>query len=146
MSRTEDGMYLETVRYTPLNNVGNAPANAGAIAEATLKSWHQVSARLSPVIGERGVDALLGRSLYLTSAAYPWLSNVWDNVDSATMLVGLKACIAGRDPDVAAEASHTLLANFVILLSNMIGEALANRLLGPMGAFPPSVSEQERLQ
>ncbi|PTN36323.1 hypothetical protein C6366_09655 [Desulfonatronum sp. SC1] len=146
MPRTEDSMYLETVRYTSLNNVGKAPANAGAIAEATLKTWHQVSARLSPVIGERGVDALWGRSLYLTSAAYPWLSNVWDNVDSATMLSGLKACIASRDPDAASGASHTLLANFVILLSNMIGEALVERLLGPMWAFSPSASEQERLQ
>lgn len=146
MPRTEDNMYLETVRYTPLNNVGNAPANAGAIAEATLKTWHQVSARLSPVIGDQGVNALLGRSLYLTSAAYPWLTNVWDNVDSATMLSGLKACIAGRDPDVAAEASHTLFAHFVVLLSSMIGESLVDRLLGPVWAFPPSASEQERLQ
>lgn len=146
MSRTVDDLYRETVRHTPANNVGDAPANAGAIAETTLKTWHQVSARLSPVIGERGVDALWGRSLYLTSAAYPWLSNVWDNVDSATMLAGLKACIAGRDPDAAAEASHTLLANFVILLSNMIGESLVVRLLGPMWEFPPSASEQKRLQ
>ncbi len=144
MSRTVDDLYRETVRHMPANNVGDAPANAGAIAEAKLKTWHQVSARLSPVIGERGVDALLGRSLYLTSTTYPWLAAVWDNADSPTMLAGLETRLADRCQD-AAEANRTLLATFIKLLADMIGESLVERLLGPVWAFPPSASGQGRL-
>jgi len=144
MSTSESALYREAIRRTLANRVGDAPANAGAIAEATLKTWHQMSARLSPVIGAEGVDVLLDRSLHLTNTVYPWLAIAVYERERATLLASIRKHLADRETDVAAEAGQTLLVNFVELLSTLIGESLTERLLGPVWASPSSVSEQEK--
>ena len=58
-------------------SAGEAP-DASAIAEATLNTWRQVAARLAPVIGARGVDALFSRSLHVTSQDLPWAGHGWE--------------------------------------------------------------------
>lgn len=132
----------KAIRRTLEGRAGGAP-DADAVAAATVDTWHQMADRLVPVIGARGVDVLFSRSLYLTSAAFPWLANAGDHGDSVAQLASLKARLAGREPDASAEASCALLVTFTELLTTLIGESLTGRLLGPVWEFPSLACEQE---
>lgn len=142
MPTTDSGFYREAIRRKLAKCTGEAP-NAGAIAEATLSTWHQVAARLSPVIGERGTDALLSRSVHLTGNAYPWLAMAGDQADQESRLAAIKTRLAGCETDTATEASYTLFTTFVELLAALIGASLTERLLGPVWAPPLTTSEKE---
>jgi hypothetical protein len=123
-------------------SAGESP-DASAIAEATLSTWRQVADRLAPVIGARGVDALLSRSLHVTSKAFPWLAMAGNDGSSAALLAGLKVRLASQEMAAAAEASHALLVNFTELLATLIGASLTERLLAPVWLPPSPESEQE---
>ena len=140
MSATDS--YRETIRKSLANSAGSDP-DANAVAEAALGTWHQVAAQLMPVIGAGGVDVLFNRSLHLTCTAFPWLAISGDHRDSVVLLASLKERLAGREPDVAAEACYTLLVTFVELLMSLIGESLTERLLGEVWEPPLPTSEQE---
>ena len=112
-------------------------SGSGAIAVASLGLWREVNARLAPMIGARGVDALFGRSLQLTTPAYPWLALAVEQEDSAAPLASLAARLEARDPRTAAEASVALLAAFTGLLATMIGPSLTDRMLDPVWGPAP---------
>lgn len=134
MSTANSDLTREAIRRTLAHGAGVVP-DASAVAEATLSTWRQVAARLAPVIGARGVDALFNRSLHLTSSAFPWLKISGDHGgggDGAPLLASLQSLLAGRETDDAAEACHSLLVTFVVLLTTLIGESLTERLLGPV--------------
>lgn len=105
-------MQREAIRKTLAYHAGDI-ADASAIAEATLSIWHQMAARLLPVIGARGVNVLLNRSLYLTGTVYPLLANSVDQGDRVTVLANIKTRLAGSQTNTAAETSgypfHNLL-------------------------------------
>jgi hypothetical protein len=132
----------EAIRRTLAQGAGEAP-DASAIAEATLSTWQQVAARLAPVIGARGVDALFSRSLHVTSKTCPGLATAGNDGNSAALLAGLKARLAGQETAAAAEASQALLVNFTELLATLIGASLTERLLAPVWLPPPPESAQE---
>jgi hypothetical protein len=134
--------YRETIRISLAERAGGAP-DASAIAEATISTWHHVVAQIIPVIGTGGVDVLFNRSLHLTCTAFPWLTIRGDHRDSAVLLASIKERIAGREPDVAAEASYTLLVTFIELLMTLIGKSLTERLLSSVWEPPLPPSEQE---
>ncbi len=134
--------FRKTIRITLAERTGGA-RDASAVAEATLDTWYQVATRLEPVIGARGVDVLFRRSLHLTCNALPWLEIVEDHGDSSALLASLKARLASREPDAAAEAGYTLLVTFIELLATLIGESLTQRLLGPVWELSLPKSEQE---
>jgi hypothetical protein len=139
---TDRGLWREAIRITLAHRAGDAP-DASAIAEATISTWSQVSVLLIPVIGMQGVDAIFRRSLYISRISFSWLVFGEEQKESAALLVTLKARLAGRDADDAAEAGYTLLLNFIELLITLIGESLTERMLSPVWAFPASASEQE---
>jgi hypothetical protein len=140
MPTADRGLYREAIRATLANRAGNAPT-AGEIAETMINTWLQVAARLSPVIGVRGTDVLFGRSLHLTSIAYPWLAMAGNQGDRASLLSIIKTRIEGCEADAAADAGYALLTTFVELLTTLIGESLTERLLDPVWAPPPPTSE-----
>ncbi len=144
MPTTDSGFFQEAIRKTLANCAGDV-TDSGAIAEATLITWQRVTAQLSPVIGAQGTDALLGRSVHLTSSAYPWLAMAAWQTDKESLLAGIKTSLAGSEPDSAREASYALLTTFVELLTNLIGGSLTERLLSPVWAPPLPASEQERV-
>ena len=133
-------MYREAIRRTMARHVGGTP-DASAVAEATLRTWHQMVAQLAPVLGARGVDALFNRSLQLTSATFPWLASAQSDRPGVAPLAGLKALLETRDSTAATEACHALLVTFTELLASLIGEPLTERLLSPIWVFSPAASE-----
>lgn len=136
------GRQQEAIRRTLAYYAGDI-ADASAIAEATLSIWHQVSARLLPVIGARGVDVLLNRSLYLTGTVSPLLAKSVDQGDRVTVLANIKTRLAASQTNTAAEASYTLFTTFSELLISMIGESLTERLLDPVWSSPLPATEKE---
>lgn len=136
------GRQQEAIRRTLAYYAGDI-ADASAIAEATLSIWHQVSARLLPVIGARGVDVLLNRSLYLTGTVSPLLAKSVDQGDRVTVLANIKTRLAASQTNTAAEASYTLFTTFSELLISMIGESLTERLLDAVWSSPLPATEKE---
>ena len=141
MGTADNDRLRDAIRRTLAHRAGAAP-DAGAIAAATLATWHQTAARLAPVIGTRGVDALFVRALHLTSAAFPWLAMAGEQGNGAARLANFRARLEAREPAIAAEAGYALLATFNELLATLIGASLTERLLKPVWV-PPPPSDQE---
>ena len=131
---------LEAIRRTLAHRAGVAP-DATAVAEATLGMLHQLAAQLTPVIGARGVDALLTYSLHQTGRAFSWLEG--DHEDIATLLASIKERLEVREAADATEASCALLVTLADLLGTLIGESLTKRLLAPVWAATPPASVPE---
>lgn len=142
MPTTDNELLRETMRSMLVQIAGDAPSSSAA-AEAMLGTWHQMAVRLVPVIGVRGVDAILGRALHLTRAAFPWLAIAGGDDDGAAQLASFAARLETSDAAAAAEVSHALLLNFIELLAGLIGESLTERLLGPVWAPLSQTSAQE---
>jgi len=115
-------------------------AGTGAIAEAALGLASEVTDRLTPMIGSRGVDALVSRSLQLIAPAFPWLGLAGEHVDGSGSLASFKALLEVRDPVEATNAGVALLVAFTDLLATMIGAPLTDRLLDSIWA-PASAEE-----
>lgn len=139
---TERDKLREAIRRTVAVPARAAP-DAGAVAGAALGTWHEITARLAPVIGERGVEALFSRALLLTSATYPWLETSSPQARHPTPLAAFVARIEARDAQAAAEASQALVLTFTGLLADLIGSSLSERLLAPVWTPPPPPSGQE---
>ncbi|WP_045220651.1 hypothetical protein [Desulfonatronum thioautotrophicum] len=144
MPKKDSGLDWDAIRRTLADRVGDYP-DAVAVSDAVFDIWLQMSARLSPVIGVRGFNILFACTLHMTSKAYPWLEVPEDRGNNPAVLTEIKTRLANSEPDAAAEACHALLATFIKLLVDMIGESLVERLLGPVWASPPTASEKERV-
>jgi hypothetical protein len=130
------------IRRTLAQRQGRDPGS-GAIAEAALGLTREVAGCLAPLIGSRGVDALVSRSLQLTVPVFPWLGLTGEPGDGMGSLANVKARLEVRDPMAVTEASVALLVTFTDLLVTMIGASLTDRLLGPIWAAPAPSPEEE---
>lgn len=132
----------ETIRRTLAQRIGDA-LDSRTTVDAVLATWQQVAARLAPVIGVRGTEALFGRALHLTSTTFLWLAIAEDRGNRAPSLERFRSCLAARDPATAVAGSLALLVTFTELLAALIGEDLTERLLAPVWTAPSAPSEPE---
>ncbi len=104
-------------------------AGIDEVVAAIMAIWLESAAALDPIIGERGVAALLNRSLKLVSASHPWLAagrgGALDAVDPAA----LEAALLLRPSAEAADGGAALFQAFRDLLVSLVGTALTTRLL-----------------
>jgi bifunctional ADP-heptose synthase (sugar kinase/adenylyltransferase) len=98
----------------------------------------EVSAALSTIIGQRGVAALFRRSLSISSAACPVLTELDEPTQTEHPYQALQQALAKLDAEQALAASSALAENFHHLLTTLIGPALTERLL--RNVWPPSFS------
>lgn len=138
----QETMCRDSIQRTLALSAGIAP-DAHGVAEATLRTWGQMAAQLVPVLGPRGVDALLTRSVQVTSTAFPQLSREGEHHDEVDPLKHVKACLEASDPVVATEVSFALLVTFTELLATLIGDSLTERLLDPVWTPPKPAAGQE---
>lgn len=120
---------------------GSTP-DARAASGATLTVWRQIAARLAPVIGHRGVEALFWRALHLTARSYPWLVGQGDEGATAEQL--LESRLEARDARTALEAGEVVLVTFTEALAALIGGPLSNRLLASVWRPAAEEVEQEK--
>ncbi|MGL6039804.1 MAG: hypothetical protein ACRC01_01225 [Deefgea sp.] len=124
-------MNHEMIRKTLVLRAGEY-ADATAFANATIDTWNEASARLTPVIGGQGIHALLRRSLHVAGKSYPSLAEPSHEGCSTVLLDNLQLRLASCDTRLAVDASHALLVTFTELMSSLIGESLTKRLLAPI--------------
>jgi hypothetical protein len=98
-------------------------------AQLLVQAWLRLSGQLVPLIGENGFGALVGRTLRLEAAAYPWLSLDPSRKTGAALLAGLETDLAGIQADTAGAANVVLMSTFTRQLGALIGPALTARLL-----------------
>jgi len=104
-------------------------ADAAQIAVAMAAIWREISAALTPIIGNRGAAALYQRSVHLSTALHPWLS-VLMNSNAATLDASeLEPLLAQQTRAEAMVGGSDLLQTFQQLLASLIGASLTERLL-----------------
>lgn len=114
------------------DRIGQA-ADAAQAADIVALIWQEIDRALYPLIGKLGVAALFKRSLYLTSAAYPWLAGTHEGVQTAMDLESLHSVLAQQSTTQAASAGVALFLTLYELLSSLIGASLTERLLPLFG-------------
>ncbi|GAB3454469.1 hypothetical protein GCM10027321_05810 [Massilia terrae] len=97
--------------------------------EGLLQPWRRVAAHLSPLIGESGFCALLGRARRLVAPRFGWLSTSSSAKTIDALIENLGDCYGRQSADTAHDGNAALLDTFTRLLAGLIGEALTNRLL-----------------
>lgn len=114
---------------TPLEHRLAPGAAAPAVAEAVLVVWGEIDAALQPIIGARGVAALLQRTAHLTAQAHPWLAPGRAADDAAQAIAELTTRMAGQGEAQALACGQDFLLTFHQLLATLIGQPLTQRLL-----------------
>ncbi|SFJ23954.1 hypothetical protein SAMN04488082_10286 [Desulfomicrobium apsheronum] len=143
MPITDRDLCREAIRRTLRRRAGDLPDSL-AIAQATSEIWHLMSAQVTPVIGDNGLDAILKRALLLTSVVFPWLASLDGQLDNDSFPARMTELMAGRESVVAAQAGSSLLITFTELLATLIGNSLTRRLLDPVWEVDFVVTEQEK--
>lgn len=101
------------------------------VAGDLVAGFEEIASALGPIIGSRGVAALISRSVHLAGLRHPWL-----NAGSKPSLqpgdyVALTQAIVQREVQDAALGGSDLLHTFRTLLSTLIGRSLTENLLRP---------------
>jgi hypothetical protein len=117
---------------------GAAPG-AAALAAAAQRAYDDLAQVSAPLIGQVGVDALTGRTLYLAQGKYPWLVHTREPEQWKGPFAQIVFCLERQDPAVATEAAGAVLTILTGLLVTFIGEPLTARLLRK--AWPDAFSD-----
>ncbi|MBC7844214.1 MAG: hypothetical protein H7099_18025 [Gemmatimonadaceae bacterium] len=108
------------------------------VAACAIVLWREIETQLMPILGTRGVAALFGRTLYLTSRTHSWLGEVPEGVHSVMDLDSLQAAITAQPFAIGIEGAGALFVVFHDLLVSMVGAQLTERLLRDVMATPSS--------
>jgi len=106
---------------------GGGPESSARVAAGVTKACQKLAEVLVPIVGERGVRALLARSLALSTRSHPWLAGAGPPAQQPWL--ALQTCIEKQPPAPAIEAALCLLESFLDLLARFIGDGLVTRLL-----------------
>lgn len=112
---------------TQLEKAKRMLASEGAItnssdkcAAAAWQVYEKLNARLAPLLGLAGVQALLVRSAKLAQSEFPALAEV----ATPEGLTSLGSCLKALTPTLAEETAATLFGTFLDLMTTFIGERL----------------------
>jgi hypothetical protein len=114
-------------------------SDAVAIAGAFVRVMDDIRTVLTPVVGSRGVTALLQRSLQLASHQFPSIPPP-SGSEEVVDLPALQAALAAQDPAAARAAVDGALNSFHDLLTSLIGVPLTERMFVSVWAPPSSGS------
>jgi hypothetical protein len=121
-----------------VHRAGEAPGGA-ALATAARLTFDELACVLVPLIGQIGMDALVGRAVHLARREYPWLADSGTVEGADGPFVRVSKSLEHQDSALAIRAAAAVLAHFTGLLVTMIGESLAVRLMRQ--AWPDSFSD-----
>ncbi len=103
-----------------------------------ISRWMDIDSALSPIIGRPGVAALFERSVHLARANHACLAGLHEYPFQSGDFNALRQPLAHETSANAAAANDAILYTFQALLTNLIGGALAERLLGKVCSRPAS--------
>ena len=102
-----------------------AAGSEGEAGAAAGRVYDKLHAKLQPLLGAAGVDALFARSIMLVRGEFA-------DFGEASVLGGaprLRDCLQAQDPAIAPEAAAALFGTFLTLITNFIGERLTAQVL-----------------
>jgi hypothetical protein len=108
---------------------GERGAQPEVVGAALQRGFVRVAANLRDSMGEDGYHALLARALVRTRAHHPALHGIRGLNDGNFHLDGVVASVAAHGVSEVTEAVEALLAALVDVLSRLIGEDMAIRIL-----------------
>ena len=120
---------LQQLALKALAQRAGSAAGASALAAAAQRAYDDLAQVAAPLIGQVGVDALTGRTLYLAQRKYPWLVHTREPEQWKGPFAQIVFCLEQQDPAVATEAAGAILTILTGLLVTFIGEPLTARLL-----------------
>lgn len=97
--------------------------------QALIVLWEKLAAEIISLMGDAGFDSLYGRSVYLTHASFPWLTDNALPAEHAPRFSALKNACKRQTPANIGRANALLLLNFTDILASLIGEALTISIL-----------------
>ena len=115
-----------------LSSKVNHGASAKDVAQLVVTTCFEIDKALTPIIGQRGLEALLNRSLNLASASQAWLLVGADAFDLKANLSELHLTLSLQTSELAAQGGGAFLDHFHQLLTTLVGTPLTERLLRPM--------------
>ena len=130
---------LRQLALKALAQRAGSAAGAAALAAAAQRAYDDLAQVSAPLIGQVGVDALTGRTLYLAQRKYPWLVHTREPEQWKGPFAQIVFCLERQDPAVGTEAAGAVLTIFTGLLVTFIGEPLTARLLRK--AWPDAFSD-----
>ncbi len=112
-------------------------ANADQHADAVVNVWREIDNALTPIIGARGLAAVHGRSLHLTSQEFAWLNNTHGSgVLTEIDFNGLRQTFTTQPMMESQAAATALLHTFHDLLASLVGAELTECLLHAIWDYP----------
>ena len=130
---------LRQLALKALAQRAGSAAGAAALAAAAQRAYDDLARVAAPLIGQVGVDALTGRTLYLAQRKYPWLVHTREPGQWEGPFAQIIFCLERQDPAVATEAAGAVFTTLTGLLVTFIGEPLTARLLRK--AWPDAFSD-----
>ena len=130
---------LRQLALKALAQRAGAAAGAAALAAAAQRAYDDLAQVSAPLIGQVGVDALTGRTLYLAQRKYPWLVHTREPEQWKGPFAQIVFCLERQDPAVATEAAGAVLTILTGLLVTFIGEPLTAHVLRK--AWPDAFSD-----
>jgi hypothetical protein len=109
-----------------------------SLAAAANAAYDDLVRVAVPVIGQEGVDALVGRAFHLVRPEFPWLVPPSGPDRRAGAFAHGTLSLQHQDPAAATDAAAAVFATFAGLLVTFIGESLTTRLLNK--AWPDAFS------
>lgn len=104
-------------------------AEPEAVSAALERTCMRVSANLRDAMGDDGLTALLARALARTERDHPALQSIRRSDNGGIQLDGLAASIETHGERPVTAAIEALLAALIDVLSRLIGEDMAIRLV-----------------
>lgn len=121
------------------------PRDSDSVATAGefVRVLQDIRIVLTPILGVRGVAALLQRSLHLARLQHPWLADPLAGGDFVDVS-GLQSSLAEQDRVASLAAVDDVLAAFHALLTSLIGAPLTERLFESVWTPPPPAAPRRK--
>ena len=122
-------------------------ANGPMLAAAAQRTYREFAGATAPLIGQKGVEALMRRAMHLARREFPWLSS--DNAEPPAQdedtFAHVARCLERADACSAADAAGAVFGLAAGLLATLIGEGLTASLLYKAwpDAFPMPAKRRE---
>jgi hypothetical protein len=123
MERTSTAQVERAKRLLALE--GDSGNSSAECAAAAWKLYEKLNARLTPLLGSAGVQALFVRSAKLAQAEFASLAEV----ATPDGMKKLGAVLQALEPAEANEVAGTLFSTFLELMTTFIGERLTVLIL-----------------
>jgi hypothetical protein len=132
---------LRQLALKVLAQYSGSEEGAEVLAAAARRAYDELTNVSTPLIGQVGVDALIGRASYLAQREYPWLPAAPESGQANEPFAQVIVSLSRQNRATAAEGTAAVFAIFAGLLVTFIGEPLTTGLLRK--AWPDAFSDAQ---